>query len=131
MIDMKASGVLHPELSYLIAKCGHTDYFVIADKGFPAPLGVERINLGFLDDMPTVVEVLKAIKTEMIIDRIIITEEMEDISQRRVSELKQLFPDITFETTTHIELKKLSETANGVVKTGDTTPFANLIIVSG
>jgi D-ribose pyranase len=115
----------------MVASTGHTDYIVLADKGYPVPHGVNRINLGFLDDMPTVVEVLKAISLEMTIDRIIVTNEMYDISSERLQELRDLFPNISFEQVSHIELKELTKTANGVVKTGDTCAYANLIVISG
>lgn len=128
---MKKGGILHPELSYLVASCGHTDYMVLADKGFPVPRDADRINLGFLDDMPTITEVLNAISKEMKIDRIIVTKEMHDISLERLKELKITYPTIKFEETTHSALKDLSKEACGIVKTGDTCPYANLIVVSG
>lgn len=128
---MKRGGILHPDLSHLIAAIGHTDYLVLADKGFPVPKDVYRINLGFMDDHPTVLQVLQGISSEMIIDRIIITQEMEDISPERVKALKNGYPSIRFEKVSHAELKDLAKQAKGVVKTGDTCPYANLIIVSG
>lgn len=128
---MKKDGVLHPELSYLIARCGHTDGIVLADQGYPVPEDTERINLGFADDEPTVIRVLHQIAQEMVIDRIIITKEMEDISPVRAQSLREMFPDILFETVSHAALKELTHDAKGTVKTGDTTPYANVMIISG
>lgn len=128
---MKKAGILHPELSQMVAACGHTDYITLADKGFPVPKGIERINLGFMDDYPTIIEVLQALSMEMDIDRLIITKEMEDISPKRMEEIKVGFPGISMERVSHSEFKKLATSAFGSVKTADTCPYANLIVVSG
>lgn len=128
---MKRGGILHPELSQLIASLGHSDYIVMADKGYPIPESTHRINLGFSDDHPTIPDVLKTINEEFIIDRIIFTQEMEDVSPERLSELKDTYTDHSFEKVMHHQLKQIAETAQGAIKTGDTCPYGNIIIVSG
>ncbi|PAV31204.1 D-ribose pyranase [Virgibacillus profundi] len=128
---MKKAGILHPEISQLIASMGHTDYVVLADKGYPVPEDKKRINLGITDDLPTVPDLLKVIETELNIERIIVTEEMEAVSLDRLLELKQLYPNILFEKITHLEFKALTKEAQAVIKTGDTCAYANIIIVSG
>lgn len=128
---MKKSGILHPELSCMIASLGHTDYIVLADRGYPIPKEVDRINLGITDDLPTIPQLLEAISVEMKIDRILVTREMEDVSPKRLKELKDAYPDIPILAVTHRELKKLTKEAAGVVKTADTTPYSNMILVSG
>jgi D-ribose pyranase len=128
---MKKKGILHPELAHLAASLGHTDYLVIADKGYPIPNHVERINLGYTNNQPTVLQVLEPLVEEISIDRIIVTEEMEEISPNRLEELKNRYPHILFEKISHHEMKELTNHAKGAVKTGDACPYANLIIVSG
>lgn len=128
---MKKTGILHPELSHMVASSGHTDYIVLADKGFPIPGDIKRINLGFMEDHPTILEVSQALSLEMNIDRLIITDEMADISPERVTELKEMFPNIQMERVSHSEFKELSHTAFGAVKTADTCSYANIIVVSG
>ena len=128
---MKKTGILHPELSHMVASCGHTDYIVLADKGYPVPNGVNRINLGFMDDHPTILQVLEALSSEMKIDRLILTDEMVDMSPERVEDLKKMFPQVRIDRVSHTELKELTDTAFGVVKTADTCPYANLMVVSG
>lgn len=128
---MKKTGILHPELSQMVAACGHTDCFVLADKGYPIPNDMQRVNLGFMDNHPTVLEVLTALSTEMNIDRLIVTDEMFDISPDRVEELQQMLPGIQMERINHVEFKNLSNSAFGAVKTADTCPYANLMVVSG
>lgn len=128
---MKKAGILHPEMSHLVASLGHTEYVVLADKGYPIPNHSKRINLGITEDVPTVLQVLKVIETEFRIDRIIVTEEMLDISPERYKILQQSYPDILFEKVEHQEFKELTNHAKGIIKTGDACPYANMIIVSG
>ncbi len=110
---------------------GHTDYLTIADRGFPIPSQQPRVDLSLVDDIPTVPDVLKAIHQEFVIDRIIITEEMQTFSPERVQLLRHMFPGLRMDTVTHLELKSLCAEGKGAVRTGDTCPYANLIVVSG
>ena len=91
---MKKSGILHPGLCQLLASTGHTDYITICDRGFPVPVGPERIDLALVDDLPTVLDVLKAVKAEFELDRVIITQEMTVASPpsagRTASQLRTL-----------------------------------------
>ena len=128
---MKRSGILHPGISHLLASTGHTDYFLVTDRGFPVPPEPERIDLALVDDLPTVVDVLRAIHAEFEIDRVVITGEMERFSPGRVEELRSLLGDVPLEVVSHIELKRLGHEAKATIRTGDTTPYANLIVVSG
>lgn len=128
---MKRGGILHPGISHLLASTGHTDYFLISDRGFPVPPEPERIDLALVDDLPTVIDVLRAVHEEFVIDRIVIAEEMERFSPDRARELRELLGDITVELVSHIELKRLGHDARATIRTGDTTPYANLIVVSG
>ena len=128
---MKKSGVLHPGLSHVLASSGHTDYLLITDRGFPVPDEPQRIDLALVDDKPTVLDVLAAIDAEWSIDRVVITEEMALVSPQRAAELKAILPDVLVETISHIELKRLGHGAKATIRTGDTCPYANCIIVSG
>ncbi len=128
---MKKGGILHPELAHVLASSGHTDYLLISDRGFPVPEEPQRIDLALVDDKPTVLDVLAAIDAEWSIDRVVITEEMQLVSPERVDELKVLLPDVLFEVISHIDLKRLGHGAKATIRTGDSCPYANLIIVSG
>ena len=128
---MKKTGILNPALGQLLARTGHTDYFTICDKGYPVPDGPERIDLSLVEGIPTVIEVLTAIHTEYEIDRIVIADETAEISPLLVAELKALLGAIPIETMSHLELKHLAATGKATVRTGDATPYANVIVVSG
>ena len=128
---MKRGGILHPALNHLLASSGHTDYFTICDRGFPVPAGPERIDLALVDDIPTVLDVLRAIIPEFQLDRVLIAHEMTEVSPRRVEELRSLLGDVPLEAVSHLELKRLGDTGKATVRTGDTCPYANVIVVSG
>ncbi len=128
---VKRGGILHPALSHLLASTGHTDYFTVCDRGFPVPVGPERIDLALVDDLPTVLDVLRAVHAEFLIDRVLITREMTDISPDRVEALRDLLPGVRLETVTRLDLKRLSMDARATIRTGDTCPYANVIVVSG
>jgi len=128
---MKRGGILNPTLSHLLASTGHTDYFTVCDRGFPVPDGPERIDLALVDDIPTVLDVLAAVAAEWSLDRVLIAHEMVAISPDRVAEMRALLRDIPFERVSHGQLKRLAQSARATVRTGDTVPYANIIVVSG
>ncbi len=128
---MKRGGILHPALGHLLLSTGHTDYFTICDRGFPVPEGPERIDLALVDGLPTVLDVLRAVHAEWSIERVVVSREMVEVSPGRLSELRQFLGDLPFETVSHVELKRLAATARATVRTGDTVPYANIIVVSG
>jgi D-ribose pyranase len=128
---MKRGGILNPALSHLLASTGHTDYFTVCDRGFPVPEGPERIDLALVDDIPTVLDVLAAVIAEWSLDRVLIAHELDAISPDRVAEMQVLLGDAPLEQVDHGQLKRLAQTARATVRTGDTVPYANIIVVSG
>ena len=128
---MKKSGILHPGVNHVLSSTGHTDYFTICDKGFPVPDGPTRIDLALVEGVPTVLDVLRAIHAEYHIDRVLITTEMTEVSSGRVDELRAILGEIPLETLAHVEFKHLAATGKATIRTGDTVPYANIIVVSG
>jgi D-ribose pyranase len=128
---VKKGGILHPQVNLLLSSTGHTDYFTICDKGYPVPDGPARIDLALVEGLPTVLDVLAAIHAEYHIDRVVIAQEMTEVSPGRVQELRTLLGDIPLQEMPHLELKRLSGTGKATIRTGDTVPYANIIVVSG
>jgi D-ribose pyranase len=128
---VKKGGILHPEICKLLAASGHTDYITICDRGFPVPEGPSRIDLALVDGIPTVLDVLRAVAAEWTLDRVIITQEMTEISPQHVAAIRAIVGDVPLDVRSHLELKHLSRTARGTIRTGDTTPWGNIVIVSG
>jgi D-ribose pyranase len=128
---MRRGGILHPALGHLLSSTGHTDFFTICDRGFPVPHEPERIDLALVDGIPTVLDVLRAVHAEWVIDRVLITEEMEQVSPERVAEIRAALDGVPLQVVTHLELKRLAPEGKATVRTGDTVPYANVILVSG
>ncbi len=128
---MKRGGILNPAICHLLARSGHTDYFTICDAGFPVPPEPERIDLTLVAGQPTVIDVLTAVRDEFSIDRVLITTEMEEVSPGLVKQLQDLLGTTPLETVSHLELKQLGHEGRATIRTGDTTPYANIIVVSG
>lgn len=128
---MKKGGILHPGVNLLLSSTGHSDYFTICDKGFPVPDGQTRIDLALVEGVPTVLDVLRAIHAEYAIDRVLIATEMIEVSPDRVEALRALLGEIPLEAIPHLELKRLGQRGKATIRTGDATPYANIVVVSG
>jgi len=128
---MKKGGIYHPAINHLLSSAGHTDYFTVCDRGFPVPVGPERIDLALTDDIPTVLDVVRAVQADFHIDRVLIANEAVTVSPARVDELRALLAPIPLLTIDHLELKQLSREGRATIRTADTVPYANIIIVSG
>ena len=128
---MKKGGIYHPAINHLLASTGHTDYFTVCDRGFPVPVGPERIDLALTDDIPTVLDVVRAVMPEFQIDRVLIANEACRAAPDRVRELRTLLDPIPLVTIDHLELKALAQAGRATIRTADTVPYANIIIVSG
>ncbi|MEF3304785.1 D-ribose pyranase [Paenibacillus sp. GYB003] len=128
---MKKGGILNPALSRILAETGHTDMLTVCDRGFPVPPGPERLDLALVDDVPTVLDVLAAIDNEFVIDRIIVAEEMKAASPERYERMTAAYPHIAFTAVPHVKFKQICPESRAVIRTGDSAPYANIIIVSG
>lgn len=128
---MLRSGILNPALLSLLARVRHTNTVVIADRGFPFWPGVETIDLSLTDDLPTVAQVVRALRPVFVIGRVYAADELRtansgDVLARHLAALEG--PPLSFEP--HGALKRRVPGAIGLIRTGDTTQYANLVIES-
>jgi len=129
---MLKQGILNPHVLSLLARVRHTNMLVISDRGFPYWPQIETVDLSLVDDIPTVVQVLNAIRPNFNINQIFMAQEFKvgvapdrrDLFSVAISGIP-----VTFEP--HIEFKKRVPQAIGLIRTGDTTQYANMILVSG
>jgi D-ribose pyranase len=128
---MKKTGLLNQPLSEVIAGLGHTDTLVIADAGLPIPAETRRIDLALVEGIPSFLDTLGAVLREMQVERVVIAEEMLDVSPGIYGALVELLGDVPVETVTHIVFKEQTRSARAVVRTGEFTPYANVILVAG
>lgn len=128
---MKKTGILNPELVHLIASMGHTDRLVIADSGLPIPLDVPRIDLALVAGIPTFLQTLHAVLGELRVERAIVAEEMRRRSPALYKATRQALGDTKLDHVSHEAFKKLLLDVRAVVRTGEQTPYANIILHSG
>lgn len=128
---MKKVGTLNQPLSEVIAGLGHMDQLVIGDAGLPIPLETQRIDLALTQGVPSFLETLRVILEEIQVEGAIVAEEMIDVSPEIYKKVKELLPEIPLDSIPHTEFKRQTRGARAVVRTGEFTPYANIILISG
>ncbi|WP_124054045.1 D-ribose pyranase [Arcanobacterium ihumii] len=130
---MKKDGILNPELCRAIARLGHTDTFVVADCGLPIPDHVEVIDLALVFGIPRFNEVLDAVRKEIVIEGITLADEARNSVTEHWIDERFKSDDLAqgIKYVSHEELKQLVSDAAFVIRTGETTPYANVLLRSG
>jgi D-ribose pyranase len=128
---MKRTSLLHADLSHLIATLGHGDMVVIGDAGLPVPRGVQRIDLALMPGIPALSDVLRAVLTEMQVERAVIATEAVGVSTGQPPSWFQLLDGTAIDLVPHATFKALTSQARAVVRSGECTPYANVILYAG
>jgi D-ribose pyranase len=128
---MKKTPLLNAELSRLVATLGHGDAVVIADAGLPVPAGTPVIDLALTRGVPSFGQVLQALLTEMQVERAEHATEMLERSPQMAELLLQALPDVPLTTVSHDTFKHRCRTARAIVRTGEFTPYANVMLFAG
>ncbi|MEI6309072.1 MAG: D-ribose pyranase [bacterium] len=128
---MKKTGVLNQELSRVIAGMGHRDSIVICDAGLPIPASVCRIDLALEKDLPSFLDTVRVILSELQVEEAVIASEMGNSSPQIRARLLELLPGVCLREVSHEQLKLLCIPAKAVVRTGEFTPYANVVLFSG
>ena len=128
---MKKTGILNQPISTVIAGLGHTDTIVIADAGLPIPNGPQRIDLALAERIPSFLKTLDVILTEMQVEKAIVAEEMLKVSPNLHAAVVKRLNDTPIETISHENFKEQTHSAKAVIRTGEFTPYANIILVAG
>lgn len=128
---MKKSGILNPELCAVIAEIGHTEFLVIADPGLPIPKGVPVIDLSLVRDIPKFIDVLEAVKEELVIESFFIATEIKTQSKNLYQQIRQSLPGLPESELCHEEFKRKLAQAKAVIRTGESTSYANIALVAG
>jgi D-ribose pyranase len=128
---MKKTGLLHAELSQLIATMGHGDLLVIADAGLPVPPGTRCIDLAVTRGVPSFEAVLGAVLGELQVERAVHASEMLQRAPELAARLRVLLGDTPLEPVDHEAFKARTAAARAIVRTGEFTPYANVILQAG
>ena len=130
---MKKQGILNSDISRVLSYMGHTDTICIGDCGLPIPDAVERIDLALCFGEPTFMRTLSVVAEDMKVEKIVLAEEIKTQNPSVLKAIEELFAGQNVETefVPHTELKEQTKECKAVIRTGETTPYANIILQSG
>ena len=128
---MLKTGILNPRLNSLLSRVRHTNTLVIADRGFPFWPMIETVDISLVDDVPTVLQVLAAVRANFVVGKAWMAKEF---LQHNNAKTRNLFAaalrGIPVKHEPHVAFKKRVPSAIGLIRTGDTTQYANIILES-
>jgi len=135
---MKSSRLIHSGLSLAISEMGHGDCLAIADAGLPIPPTTKRIDLAVMKGVPSFLEVLDAVLSELRVDHVLVAEEFSNVSPALYAKLtarlerytKATGQAVRIQAVSHTEFKKATGSARAVARTGEFTPYANILLYS-
>lgn len=134
---MKKRGILNSDISRVLSYMGHTDRICIGDCGLPVPEETERIDLAVKFGVPSFLEVFGEVSRDMAVEKIILAEEIKERNPKILKEVlawaaagqQEREPEMVF--VSHEELKRQTKDCKAVIRTGEATPYANIILQSG
>ena len=136
---MKKTGLLNVAISSAVAQLGHGNSLCISDAGLPVAKGVSMIDLAVSSGVPSFIDVLNATISEMYVERVVIAAELKESQAQIYTKLQDVIRgleasqnnSIKLETIPHVEFKTKTQDCLAVVRTGECTPFANVILYAG
>ncbi|MGH3380438.1 MAG: D-ribose pyranase [Actinoallomurus sp.] len=126
-------GTLNGQLARVISETGHTDRLVVTDAGLPIPSGVERVDLALRENLPRFLDVLDAVLDEVAVEAVLLSEEIKEASPEMLARIEERFErlGVTLEFVPHTEFKRATGTARAAVRSGEFTPYANVLLTAG
>lgn len=128
---MLKTGILNPEILSLLSRIRHTNTLVISDRGFPFWPMIETVDISLVDDIPTVLQVLSAIRPNFVIGQVFMASQFLEVNTPETkAALEAVLGDIPVTHEDHDIFKKRIPNAIGLIRTGDTTQYANMVLES-
>lgn len=128
---MLIKGILNPHINSLLSRVRHTNTLVISDRGFPFWPQIETVDISLVDDLPRVLDVLNAIRANFRVGNAFMANEFRTVNTPQIRlDFEQALKGVSLTYEPHVELKKRVPLAIGLIRTGDTTQYANMIIES-
>lgn len=136
---MKKGTLLNAPLSAAIATMGHTDGLLICDAGYPILPDAARIDLALTAGVPSFLQVLDVVNSELCVERALLATEIRErnpaLHEAILTRLHALETAqgnrITLDYTPHESFKQEGKNARAVVRSGECTPYANIILYAG
>lgn len=128
---MKKDRLLNRDIVYEVAALGHTEYICIADCGLPIPKGVRVIDLSVRAGIPRFLEVLDAVREELVVESIVLASEIDENNPALSEQMNDRFSDCPIKKVSHEDFKDLTKNAKCIIRTGEVKPYANVLLVGG
>lgn len=130
---MRPGRILHPELAQAVTTLGHSDIFMVTDAGFPIPADAWRIDLGFYEGLPDVLDVLRVVRQEVFVEEVHFAGDILTKNKPLYASLQDIFTGAgaEFKLTTHEELvNEIAYKAKFIIRSGSFNPWANIAMVA-
>jgi D-ribose pyranase len=125
-------GILNPQILSLLARVRHTNAIVIADRGFPFWPEIETVDVSVVDDLPTVLQLIRALRANHHFTQAYMAKEFQRNNfKTTLQKFRVALRGVPTKFEPHAEFKKRVPHAIGLIRTGDTVQYANTILISG
>lgn len=128
---MKKTKVINSDISRVIAQMGHFDKLSIGDAGMPVPSTTEKIDLAVDNGIPSFMEVLNNVLEELEVQRIYLAEEIKTENPAMLEAIQKRLPNTPVSFIPHSEMKQELNNVHAFIRTGEMTPYANILLESG
>ncbi|AGY81924.1 MULTISPECIES: D-ribose pyranase [Carnobacterium] len=129
---MKKHGILNSEIAKVLTDLGHTDKIAIGDAGLPVPDGVKKIDLALTLSEPAFISVLQVVLSDMKVEAVVLAEEIKEQNAGQLAAVKaELTENERISYVSHEEFKEQLKDVKAVIRTGEATPYSNIILQSG
>lgn len=128
---MKKTKVINSDISRVIAQMGHFDKLSVGDAGMPVPAGTEKIDLAVDNGIPSFTQVLLNVLEELEVQRIYLAEEIKTENPKMLESIQEIMPNVPVTFIPHSEMKQDLNNCRAFIRTGEMTPYSNIILESG
>lgn len=128
---MKKSKVINSDISRVISQMGHFDKLSIGDAGMPVPMTTEKIDLAVDNGIPSFMDVLNNVLEELEVQKVYLAEEIKEMNPKVLKEIENRLPNTTIEFIPHDEMKSELNNCHAFIRTGEMSPYANILLESG
>jgi len=128
---MKKGRIINQPIATVISGLGHTDTIAIADAGLPIPASTERIDLALTTGVPSLLQTLQVVLEELFVEKAIVAEEMKSVSPQVFEVVSEILGKVPVELVPHAVFKEQTADSKAIIRTGEFTPYANVILVAG
>lgn len=126
---MKEHGILNSEISKRLSDLGHTDLIAIGDCGLPIDSD-KKIDLALKLGEPKFIDVLEVLLEDFGCEHYILASEIKEKNPDQEAAIKNLLAGVSSEYISHEDFKKKLDEVKFVIRTGENTPYSNIILRS-